>query len=143
LNFSSNGHEQGPINIICNSYHKFYKIPQHVGLLQFMSRPWPNGLPYKYCWYNVDYLKAQIYSSHVNVYKEVLRFPDYYNWMLCIISTRLQVDMFAQSMSLNFCKCRQNYPKDELKSMQFGPILGLMWVACSNALTNGFVIFDT
>jgi hypothetical protein len=48
--------------------------------------------------------------------------------------------MFAQSMSLNFYKCKQNYPKGEFKSMQFDPILGSMWVACSNALSDGFVI---
>jgi hypothetical protein len=60
--------------------------------------------------------------------------------MLCTISTRLQVDMFAQSMSLNFCNYKQDYPKGEFKSMQFGPILGSIWVACSNALSDGFVI---
>ncbi len=48
-----------PVNIICNSYHKFYRIPQHVGPSQFISRPWPNGSPCTYYSYNVDYLKAQ------------------------------------------------------------------------------------
>jgi hypothetical protein len=51
--------------------------------------------------------------------------------------------MFAQSMSLHFYKCKQNGPKGEFKSMRFGPILGLMWVACSNALSDGFVIVNT
>ncbi len=80
----------------------------------FLSSPWPTRPPYKYCLYNVNYLKAQT-SLDVAMYRQVSRFFDYHNQMLCIVSTKLQVGMFTHSSSLNFYRSKEMKRQQNLK----------------------------